>query len=59
MNFPVTVPSLALDVYTYWFEGSCTMHTGPLPTGYGFCGSEIGTGAPVVWITYAEIVLFA
>ena len=47
MYLPVTLPSLLLDVYTYWFDGSSTMHTGPLPTGYGFCGSEIGTSAPV------------
>jgi len=58
MNFPVTVPSLLFDVYTYWLDGSSTMQTGPLPTPYGLFGSEIGTSWPVASITNAEIVLF-
>src|SRR5580698_4383000 len=44
MIFPVTVPSMLLDVYTYWFVGSCTMQRGPAPTGYGLFVSPMGRG---------------
>ncbi len=43
----------------YWLDGSSTMQTGPLPTGYGFDTSEMGTSAPVGSMMKAEIVLFA
>jgi len=60
MILPVTVPATLFDVYTYWLEGSSTMHTGPEPTGYGLLVSPIACSLPEEGsIVNAEIVLFA